>query len=1281
VLKKIFLATCLVGGSIGAAIGQITPPQPITKPNWVHPGIWLSQQQLQYVAGQLATEQKNDPLPGTWPGSAAATNAGSEPPYIEAVGTMEGSIWGLPYNQGSTTSPSETCYTNTAGVYAYTYPSTCSDVLNGLAYSDTYYDSNSAQSVEIPLIATPYVLATGSSAVGLGGPTGYLFLQPTSAPISKIPDYGNNLVFGNSMPVNVAAGQVVCGSGTRNEPGTSPIDSTADEIRMGCDEELNAAATAYTQALLYALTGNQAYAINAMEIMDYYSGYIQNEQGSGSLVTPLPPCAVTPVSSPTTVYPVPSNLPFPTAWPVTPVSAPIAYVPGSGKAPLTKCNVPFAGYVYATYGPSSGSGTGTSNWNYQTSDNLLQANKAFSNAPLEATWAAPQWMAAAEIIRSYTLTVGQNSGTKVAWPGFQTFVDWLDIYYFAPYLSQDGFYDDHNGNWILTLLDTRMSYAVLTENAALYYGTIAEWEESVPAVLYFNPEDFGWQDLAGDAAPSAPFTYPEGPSDTSSQSVTTGYGWNGQLKWGTPQNGMGQEICRDGAHAQYSLSASGSTAETAFIQGDPQVYTSQANRLQAALEFQSSIQIAAITQSGVNNVTQSTGTAIPVTSLKVGTASPFTNDCSGTAARAQNEYDPILKGSMEKGYTELASRLGMALPNTINYLINNVRPVTDTFDWGNFVSPTKEGPNNQIAEDRMGVFWETATNASGSSTSVGSTASPTIPAPAYSGPSWASLQNIAPSSLGVAANPAPSATQVSLVWINHDSSVISYNLYRNHVLIANTSATSYIDTGVVGGITYDYQVYAVDSSIGQSAGSNSLFVTTPVGSAPQIAVLEAPPSYESVSLPAGSTASTMSTSYTLNITPSSNFPSSALNGISLSASGGPTNAGGLSEASFTFCAPAVANGALTLATPCTTAVGFNTAIPTSLGVSILNVTVPADAPAGTYPLTIVVSGDGVTGTTKVPLTIGTGGSVISPTLSVSPGAVSIAQGSSSPVTVTVNGFSGNATLTATSLPTGVTASFSPSSTAGTSTLTLTASSGAAVGATAVTITGISGSQTASTTLTVNIGPPVTPSFTLANSGSLSIAQGASGTSNISLSDQGGFSGSVNLVVTSALPTGVTASFSPSSISSGSSVLTLTALSTAAPGTVTVTITGTSGSLTASTTLTLTVSGGGLACGIEYTVTKTWSGGFGATITLYNTGTTAINGWTLAWSFANGQTITSVWDDGTETQSGAHVTVTNASYNGKIAVGSSVTAVGFDATQNNVTNAEPTSFTLNGTTCN
>lgn len=103
-----------------------------------------------------------------------------------------------------------------------------------------------------------------------------------------------------------------------------------------------------------------------------------------------------------------------------------------------------------------------------------------------------------------------------------------------------------------------------------------------------------------------------------------------------------------------------------------------------------------------------------------------------------------------------------------------------------------------------------------------------------------------------------------------------------------------------------------------------------------------------------------------------------------------------------------------------------------------------------------------------------------------------------------------------------------------------------------------------------------------------------------------------------------------------------------------------------------------ACSVSYTITNQWPGGFGASLTIKNTGTTAISSWTLTWSFANGQTITQLWN-GSESQSGANVTVSNLSYDGNIPAGGSVTGVGFNGSWS-ATNSVPTSFALNGVTC-
>jgi uncharacterized protein len=78
----------------------------------------------------------------------------------------------------------------------------------------------------------------------------------------------------------------------------------------------------------------------------------------------------------------------------------------------------------------------------------------------------------------------------------------------------------------------------------------------------------------------------------------------------------------------------------------------------------------------------------------------------------------------------------------------------------------------------------------------------------------------------------------------------------------------------------------------------------------------------------------------------------------------------------------------------------------------------------------------------------------------------------------------------------------------------------------------------------------------------------------------------------------------------------------------------------------------------YSVSSSWPGGFQAEVTV-TAGTSPVNGWTVSWSFPNGQAISQLWG-GTLTQNGANVSVSNAAYNGALAAGASAT-VGFTAT--------------------
>jgi len=117
-------------------------------------------------------------------------------------------------------------------------------------------------------------------------------------------------------------------------------------------------------------------------------------------------------------------------------------------------------------------------------------------------------------------------------------------------------------------------------------------------------------------------------------------------------------------------------------------------------------------------------------------------------------------------------------------------------------------------------------------------------------------------------------------------------------------------------------------------------------------------------------------------------------------------------------------------------------------------------------------------------------------------------------------------------------------------------------------------------------------------------------------------------------------------------------------------------LSAAGVVSATAAHAAVGCEVTYAISSQWQGGFGASVTVHDLGD-AINGWQLSWSFGAGQTVTQLWN-GSYSQQGAAVTVTNAAYNGSIPAGGTV-SFGFNGAWS-TSNPVPGGFTLNGTPC-
>lgn len=263
----------------------------------------------------------------------------------------------------------------------------------------------------------------------------------------------------------------------------------------------------------------------------------------------------------------------------------------------------------------------------------LSGGHTGSNAPLQSAWSAEKWPAAAEIIR-YTY-----SGWAAA--DVTAFQKMLTSQY-LPYInnSQGA---GKNGNWELSMIDGMLGIAVFTEDKALFTSATALWKKWVPAYFYNYAQDGG-----------APVKFSGSPSN-----------WNGQAVFNAATSGVSQETCRDTQHVQLGMAATFNGAETAYIQGSD-LFTPMQARLTTTLEYHARM------LQGVRNTSQTDSVPIPA---------GFPGLCDGS-------YIPVLKGTMERAYNAYHNRLGVALPQTLKHLVNDVRPKASPDDLHDVILET-----------------------------------------------------------------------------------------------------------------------------------------------------------------------------------------------------------------------------------------------------------------------------------------------------------------------------------------------------------------------------------------------------------------------------------------------------------------------------------------------------------------------------------------------------------------------------------------------------------------
>ncbi|MFD9959782.1 alginate lyase family protein [Amycolatopsis sp. NPDC058986] len=179
---------------------------------------------------------------------------------------------------------------------------------------------------------------------------------------------------------------------------------------------------------------------------------------------------------------------------------------------------------------------------------------SLSNAPLQTGWAGVSWARAGELVRA----------TSTAWPAAKQaqFATMLRKVYLPALLKGS----HANGNWELIMTDAAVGISVFLDDRASYDKAVNTWRGRVPAYVYVSSDG------------ALPKAAPGMPDD---RDALVKY-WHGQTKF---VDGLAQETCRDFGHTGWGLVAASHVAETAKLQGGPDLFGEMRDRLVAALEF------------------------------------------------------------------------------------------------------------------------------------------------------------------------------------------------------------------------------------------------------------------------------------------------------------------------------------------------------------------------------------------------------------------------------------------------------------------------------------------------------------------------------------------------------------------------------------------------------------------------------------------------------------------------------------------------------------------------